>query len=330
LPRGNKGDLVVFLIGLAVLVLLGLIWLAVDAHTVGRMSLIGRGVVIAAGVTAAIGLWMAWQDWVAIAAAIGAAGFLIWYLTRIPRHDRAWIPEVAHGATADIGQTVRLHRVRRFRWTAKNKYDEHWDEWLLDPDAITSVDLVMSIWSNPLIAHTMVSFGFADGRHLVFSGETRRQKGDRFTITGGFFRRFELVMLAADERDVIHLRTDIRRERVSLYPVLMESDARKALFLAFLHQGNDLVGRPKWYNTVTTNCTTVPFEIVQTIAPRLRYDWRLLLSGHLPGFLHKLGVLPPGTKAELDARAVLPVSGDDGQDDAAYSRNLRAAWQEYR
>jgi hypothetical protein len=319
---------VVFLIGLAVLVLLALIWLAVDAHTVGRMSLVGRGLVIAAGVAAVVGLWLGWQDRVAIAATFAAVGFLTWYLTRIPRHDRVWIPEVAHGATADIGPTVRLHKVRRFRWTGRNKYDERWDEWLLDPDAITSVDLVMSIWSSPLIAHTMVSFGFVDGRHLVFSGETRRQKGDRFTITGGFFRRFELVMIAADERDVIYLRTDIRREKVSLYPVLMEPDARKALFLAFLHQGNDLVGRPKWYNTVTTNCTTVPFEIVQTIAPRLRRDWRLLLSGHLPGFLYKLGVLPAGSKAELDARAALPLSGDDGQDDAAYSRSLRRAWRD--
>ncbi len=315
-----------FVTGLAVLVLLGLIWLAVDAHASPRMLQVGRGLVIVAGLAALVGLWFGWQDQVAITAAITAAAFLIWYLTRIPRHDRAWIPEVAHGATADIGNMVRLHNVRRFRWTAKNKYVERWDEWLLDPDAITSVDLVMSIWSNPLIAHTMVSFGFADGRHLVFSGETRRQKGDRFTITGGFFRRFELVMLAADERDVIHLRTDMRREKVSLYPVLMEPDARKALFLAFLNQGNDLVTRPRWYNTVTTNCTTVPFEIVRTIAPRLRRDWRLLLSGHLPGFLHKLGVLPPGAKADLDARAVLPVSGDDGQDDAAYSRSLRAAW----
>jgi hypothetical protein len=319
---------VAFVIGLAVLVLLTLIWLAIDAHNTGLKVRVGRALVIAAGAAAVIGLWWGWQSQVAIAAAISAVGFLIWYFRRIPRHDRAWIPEVAHGATADIGETVRLHRVRRFRWTARNVYEERWDEWLLNPDTITSVDLILSIWSSPLIAHTMVSFGFADGRHLVFSGETRRQKGDRFTITGGFFRRFELVMLAADERDVIHLRTDIRREKVSLYPVLMDPDARKELFLAFLEQGNDLVQRPKWYNTVTTNCTTVPFEIVRTIAPRLRYDWRLLLSGHLPGFLRTLGVLHPGKMTDLDARALLPVSGDDGQNDAAYSSALRNAWRE--
>jgi Domain of unknown function (DUF4105) len=325
--RGQKGQGVTALLVLAIVVLATLIWFAVDAHVpVGRllMARIAVAMPVGAGMVA---LWFGQAAWVWGAVALTILGFAMWYATRRPRNDKAWIAEVAHGVTATISDQVTLHRVRRFRWINKKEVTEHWESMVLDPDAITSVDLVMSVWSNPLIAHTMVSFGFDDGRHVVFSGETRRQKGDRFTITGGFFRRFELVLLAADERDVIHLRTDVRREKVSLFPVLMEPDARKALFLAFLQQGNDLAQRAMWYNTVTTNCTTVPFEIVQTIAPRLGYDWRLLLSGHLPGYLFKLGVLPPGTMDELRARAVLPVSLDAGHDDAAYSRRLRAAWR---
>ncbi len=314
------------ILAIAILALFGLFWLAVNAHVGAAMLWPVRGVLAVAGLAALVGLWLGWITIVAVATAGVALGFALWYLALVPRNDKAWIPEVAHGVSATIGSRVALHRVRRFRWTAGNQYVERWEPMVVDPDTISSVDLVMSIWSSPLIAHTMVSFGFADGRHVVFSGETRRQKGDRFTITGGFFRRFELVLLAADERDVIHLRTDIRREKVSLFPVLMEPGARKALFLAFLQQGNDLVLRPRWYNTVTANCTTVPFGIVQTIAPRLGYDWRLLLSGHLPGFLHKLGVLPDGTMDELRARAQLAPSGDAGHDDHAYSRALRTAW----
>ncbi|MGL5008740.1 MAG: DUF4105 domain-containing protein, partial [Paracoccaceae bacterium] len=274
------------------------------------------------------GIWMGAIGLVAVLTAAVAVAFVIWYATRLPRHDKAWIPEVAHGLTSTVTGPVRVHHVRRFRWITKKEVVERWEPLHYDPDEITSVDLVMSIWSNPWIAHTMVSFGFSDGRHLIFSGETRRQKGDRFTITGGFFRRFELVLLAADERDVIHLRTDVRKEKVSLFPVLMRPEDRRALFMAFMEHGNRLARKAEWYNTVTTNCTTVPFEIVQTIAPRLGYDWRLLLSGHLPGYLHKLGVLPPGTLEELRKRAVLPESGDAGEDDVAYSRKLRAGWPE--
>lgn len=308
--------------------LAGLIWLAADAHVPLARMPVARAI-IGSGVLAGLaGLWFGYAPWVWGGVGVSALAFALWYASRSPRLDKAWIPEVAHGLTGDVQGLVHIPHVRRFRWITRKEVIEAWEAQHYDPDGITSVDLVMSVWSNPLIAHTMVSFGFADGRHLVFSGETRRQKGDRFTITGGFFRRFELILIAADERDVIHLRTDVRQEKVSLYPVLMPPDARRALFLAFIGQGNDLARHAMWYNTVTTNCTTVPFEIVRTIARGLRYDWRLLFSGHLPGYLRKLGVLPPGTMAELQARAVLPVSDDDGTDDAAYSRNLRAAWRD--
>ncbi len=317
---------VLLLVAMAVLAVL--IWFALDAHLPVARIPMGKAAVGAAVLAAVMAIWYGHTAVAGWAVAAVWAAFLLWYATRIPRNDKAWIPEVLHGATGQMGRNITIPHVRRFRWLTRKDVVEKWEPWEVDPEAITSVDLVMSIWSSPLIAHTMVSFGFADGRHLVFSGETRRQKGDRFTITGGFFRRFELILIAADERDVIHLRTDVRREKVSLFPVLMEPDARRALFLAFVGQGNDLARQAMWYNTVTTNCTTVPFEIVQTIAPRLRYDWRLLFSGHLPGYLKKLGVLPPGNMAELNAQAVLPVSADDGTDDLAYSRRLRDAWRD--
>ncbi|MCU0802865.1 MAG: DUF4105 domain-containing protein [Rhodobacteraceae bacterium] len=311
----------------AMLGLAAVLWFALDAHLpVGLIRPLQGlvAVVVLAGLAA---IWFGhagavWWGW-----AGAAAAFVIWYLTRIPRNDKAWIPEVAHGLTGRMGRNITIPHVRRFRWITKKEVVEAWEPWEVDPEAITSVDLIMSIWSSPLIAHTMVSFGFADGRHLVISGETRRQKGDRFTITGGFFRRFELILIAADERDVVHLRTDVRREKVSIFPVLMTPEARRALFLAFINHGNDLARKAAWYNTITSNCTTVPFEIVRTINRKLRYDWRLIFSGHLPGYLKKLGVLPPGTMDELRARAVLPVSGDDGTDDAAYSQRLRQAWR---
>ena len=58
---------------------------------------------------------------------------------------------------------------------------------------LRSADLVMSYWMGPAIAHTLVSFGFADGRHLVFSLEIRKERGESFSALGGFFRKFEMT-----------------------------------------------------------------------------------------------------------------------------------------
>lgn len=291
------------------------VWFALSVHA--GTARVGAQVATVAGVAALLGgLVAGWTMWVAAALCAVMLACAVWYLTRVPRNDRDWIAETRHGVTATVGQVVTLHRMRRFRWATKASFTEDWEDGHFDPAAITSVDLYLSVWSNPRIAHTMAGFGFADGRHVVFSGETRRVKGDRFSIAGGFFRRFELVLLATDERDAIHLRAEVRREKVFRYPVDMPDVAARALFLAYAALGNDLAVRPRWYNTVTANCTTVPYRLVKAVAKRVRFGWPVLLSGYLPEYLDRMGVLPHGVDRD---RARVPLVGDH----ADYSRAIR-------
>ena len=64
----------------------------------------------------------------------------------------------------------------------------------------------LSYWTGPYIAHTLISFGFADGRFLTFSIEIRKEKGESFSAIGGFFKHFEMSLIAADERDILGVR----------------------------------------------------------------------------------------------------------------------------
>jgi hypothetical protein len=190
--------------------------------------------------------------------------------------------------------------------------------------------MIMSVWDSPDIAHTLVSFGFSDGRHIVFSGEIRKEEGEGFSTLGGFFKRYELVLIAADERDIVHLRTDARGEAVSLYPVAMNAAQRTALFLAFLDYGNALADEPRWYHTLWTNCTTMPYRLVRRVSEAAVLDLRVILSGRLPGYLFDLGVLP-GAGAEplevLKKRAALPRRPVEGLRSDDYSRLLREGWR---
>ncbi len=47
-------------------------------------------------------------------------------------------------------------------------------------------------------------------------------------------------MIAADERDIIYLRTNIRKEDVYRYRVKLSPAAAKALFLSYVEMGNEL------------------------------------------------------------------------------------------
>jgi hypothetical protein len=145
---------------------------------------------------------------------------------------------------------------------------------------------------GPQIAHTLVSFDFSDQKPLVFSIEIRKEKGEDFSAIGGFFRKYELSLVASDEKDLIYTRSNVRHEQVYLFPIRMPAAERKALFIEYLHKADELRAEAKWYNTLTSNCTTLVFDMVQAINPqRLPKDYRLLASGYLPNYLYDLKAL---------------------------------------
>jgi hypothetical protein len=170
-----------------------------------------------------------------------------------------------------------------------------------------------------------MSFGFADGRHVVFSAEIRKQEGEAFTALGGFFRKFDLVLIAADERDILRLRTDVRHETVSLYRLTAPPEMMQRMFLNFVTLGNDLAATPRFYNTATTNCTTVIWQMAREVQPGLPLDHRVMLSGFIAGYLQRIGLLPADVPlAQIEAAARVPPAGPAGDDSAAFSARLRA------
>lgn len=160
------------------------------------------------------------------------------------------------------------------------------------------MDLITSYWGMPAIAHILVSFGFEDGRFLLFSVETRKEKGESYSAISGFFKQYEVSILATDERDALRVRTNVRGEDDNLYRIVLSAPQRKALLLSYVEQANDLLIHPRFYNTVTANCTSIVFDMMNTIVTGLPMDYRLLLTGYLPGYVHDVGGLQPGHSLE--------------------------------
>lgn len=229
----------------------------------------------------------AWATFVLAAVVVGA-----WYQTIHPRQDRDWQAEVAHGVTADVdGPIVTLHNVRNFYWTSDSEAVPDWQTVTVNLDQLSSLDMFTSTWGNPDLAHLIVSFGFADGQHIAFSVEIRKEVGEVYSSLGGFFRKYELVLIAAQENDVVRVRTNMRHEDVHIFPVALPDDKRRDLFLQFVGLGNQLAERPKFYNTITANCTSTVFLLVRSFQPNLPLDRRIILSGRLPEYIDEMGGL---------------------------------------
>lgn len=227
--------------------------------------------------------------------ALTLLGFALWWVLQKPSHSRLWADDVSRLLHSEVqGDRAVLHNVRDFDWRSETDYTPRWVSREYDLSTLQSADLILSYWMGPHIAHTLVSFGFRDGRQLVFSLEIRKERGEQFSAWAGFFRQYEAVVVAAEERDIVRVRSNVRGEDVFLYRLNIPLEALKPLFLAYLDKAASIEKKPEFYNTLTSNCTTVVVDIAKLIAPSLPLDYRVLASGHFAEYAHEQGGLSPG------------------------------------
>jgi len=237
-------------------------------------------------------------------ALLALAVVLLW-LRLTPSHHRDWADEVAQMLEAELeGSQLTLHQVRNFRWRSPEDYDIRWETRRYDLDQLVSGDLLLSYWMGPAIAHTLVSFGFADGRQLVFSLEIRKERHEAFSAVAGFFRQYEAILVAAEENDIVRVRTNARGETVRMYRLALTPEQLRTALLGYLQVAEDLRRQPRFYNTLTSNCTTMIYQVARLLDPGLPLDYRLLLSGWFDRYARDHhGLLPGHSFEELAAAA---------------------------
>src|SRR5262249_10190001 len=136
-----------------------------------------------------------------------------WWSTIPPKQDRDWAPEYAKPAHATInGDLVTIHNIRNFDYRTETDFTPRYYDKTFDLRQLDSVDLIASYWIGDAIAHTIVSFGFAGKDFLALSIETRRERYESYSSIAGFFKQYELFYVVADERDLIRLRTNYRKD----------------------------------------------------------------------------------------------------------------------
>jgi hypothetical protein len=250
--------------------------------------------------------------------------FLVWSASISASNDKNWAADVAHGVTGSIdGDRLSARDVRNFSWRTEADYTERWEQRTYDLSKLQSLDLFLVYWMGPSIAHTIMSFGFEDGRYLDFSIELRRTQNDEYSAIAGFFKTHELVYIGADERDLMALRK-ARHEQIQLYRLRTPAERARALLVEYIEQANDLAVHPRFYNTLTTNCTTTIFDMMRAVTSSIRFDWRIILTGHLPSYLYEHGAVDTRIPLEeLRRRGDVTSRVDPGLSDVEFSSRLR-------
>jgi len=259
--------------------------------------------------------------------AAAAAAVAAWWFTLRPSHHRQWQPDVAQLARAEVnGDVVTLHNVRNFDYRSATDSSPRWESRTVNLSRLTGADIAINYWGSPWMAHPIISFQFADAAPLCFSIETRKEVGEKYSAIGGLYRRFELIYIAADERDVLRLRTSFRQnEDVYLYRMTLSPDQARRRFMDYIRALNHLHDTPHWYNAITTNCTTT---IRTQTEPDTRqpWDWRLLVNGKGDEMMYERGQIATAGLpfAELKERARVNQAGMAATTSPDFSRLIRA------
>ena len=212
-----------------------------------------------------------------------------------PSLDRDWSADQAVLAHAQISEnSASIKNIRNINYRTTSDYDLSYYDKTFDLEKLESVWYVVEPFSGHGVgaAHTFVSFGFEGGDYVAISVEIRKEKGESFSPIKGILRQYEIVYVIADERDVIGLRANFRKDEVFLYPVKTTRENMKKLFVSMLRRANELATDPEFYNTLTNTCTTNLVAHVNEIVPgRVPFSYKILMPAYSDELAQKIGLI---------------------------------------
>lgn len=217
------------------------------------------------------------------------------YLLLPPPSPTAWQTPWARAPYFTLqGETLTVRNLRDFRYRSEKDYDVHYRTEHYNLRQITGVDFGECHWDGmEAICHTMLSFAFADGKHLVISAETRLPVGEEQNAIGGLYKRYGLLYVFGTEEDIFSLRTNERHEDLLLFPLRIQPEQARAMLLHFVSLAEEAEREQQCYNTLTSNCSSGVMKVFRAMAPQMPrlYDLAPIHNSSISRLLYRHGAL---------------------------------------
>ena len=228
------------------------------------------------------------------AAAVLPLLVIAWWFTITPNNEADWQTPWAKMPAVEIrNNLLSIQNIRDFNYRSENDYDVKYISGDYDLDKLDKVMLILSYWDgNTAVAHTILDFGFNDGRWLTISSETRLKNGQRQTALGGLFKQYGSLFVIGTEADLLMLRTNYRKEQVYMYQLRITPAECRILLLDLVNRCNKLIAHPQFYNTITSNCMTSLVPSMRKVAHNkdVFKDIRFLKNGYSDQIIYEQNI----------------------------------------
>jgi hypothetical protein len=245
------------------------------------------------------------------------AGLLLYLGTKTPSNDRVWDPSFSKLNTVETLKdgSVVIRNLRNFTYGASTVENREWNDVTINLGDIESAYFFLDHFSpNRQVGHTFISFHLKDGSTVAFSIEARREATETYSFIGGFLNRYELQYLWGTERDLITQRTVYKNEQLYRFPLVISAWQARTLLQEFATETNALAESPRFYHTLTANCTNMLAKIVNKYHPHtLPYDISWNLTGLSDYYLERQGLIETSGKTGETLRTVYDLSIHRGE-----------------
>lgn len=262
---------------------------------------------------------------------VASVGLALYLGTKTPLNDREWdtLFSKLNTTTTETDGSIVIHSLRNFTFGSSTIVTKEWNDTVVNPEDIERVYFFLDHFSSIReVGHTFVSFHLKDGRTVAFSIEARREAPETYSFVNGFLNEYELQYLWGTERDLVTQRTVYKNEQLYRFPLVLSQEQAQALFKGFATETNTLAATPRFYHTLTANCTNMLAKIVNKYYPgTLPYDISWNLTGLSDYYLERQGFieLNGATPEELRAKYDLAIHRDALRENAALSSKDFAA-----
>lgn len=219
---------------------------------------------------------------------------------RAPRQDLNWDTYLSH--TPDVEMTAtefHVAPVSDWSYAGREPTAETYTDASFDFDALRGVWFILEPQpGSQLAAHTLLLFEFEGDRLLGLTIEARREANEGYSAVRGIFNAFELSYIWASARDLLVRRAVMLDHEVFIYHIDISDEQQRVLLTRLLQRTEDLETTPRFYNTITSNCTN-------ELAKAAGFHWApaYILTGRSDEYLFRRGIIPGGSFERTHARS---------------------------
>ncbi len=220
--------------------------------------------------------------------------FLFEVFSLEPRNDKVWEEnsKILPHFTIATG-TITIDNLRDWRYEKDKVISKNYYSDTFDLDKIEKMYLVFNPFSQfSAIAHSFLVFEFSDGKTVGVSVESRREEGERYSVIKGLFNKYEIWYAYGSVGDLLGAKIFYSDEDLRVYPLIVDKVLVKEVFVDMAKSAKDLESNPKFYNTVTSNCTNVLAQSANNVKKgSIPWDIARVLTGYADNHLYKLGYI---------------------------------------